>query len=137
MRYALRTLRRNPGFTAATVLTLALGIGVNTAMFSVLYGTCLAPLPYRDPERLVDVSMMHIRMTAVTGRRLEAGTSWLNLSEWQSQSHLFDGLAAHEPEFYVNLTGQGEAEEVQARRLSAGVLRLLGVAPALGRWFAP
>ena len=65
LNYAARTLRRSPGFAGVAVLTLALGIGVNTAMFSVLYGTCLAPLPYADPGHLVDVSMFQ-----VTGRRL-------------------------------------------------------------------
>lgn len=132
IKYAARSLRRSPGFAAVAVVTLSLGIGVNTAMFSVLYGTCLAPLSYTEPDRLVDVSMMQ-----TTGRKLDAGTSLPNLREWQAQSRSFEGLAPHRLQFFVNLTGHGEAEEVHARRLSSDLLRLLGVPPLLGRWFVP
>ena len=58
IRYAARSFRRAPGFTAITLITVALGVGANTTMFSILYGTCLAPLPYSDPSRLVDISMV-------------------------------------------------------------------------------
>lgn len=130
--YAARSLRRSPGFAIVAALTLALGIGVNTAMFSVLYGTCLAPLPFPEPDRLVDVSMMQ-----TTGRRFDAGTSPANLREWQEQSRSFEGLAPHRQQFFVNLTGAGEAAEIHTWRLSAGALRLLGAPPVLGRWFLP
>jgi putative ABC transport system permease protein len=130
--YAVRSLRRSPAFAAVAVLTLGLGIGVNTAMFSVLYGTCLAPLPYAEPDRLVDVSMMQ-----TTGRRFDAGTSLPNLRDWTAQARSFEALAAHRLQFFVNLTGHGEAEEVHAWRLSAGLLRTLGVRPVVGRWFVP
>lgn len=132
VNYAMRSLRRSPGFALVAGLTLALGIGVNTAMFSVLYGTCLAPLPFPEPERLVEVSMMQ-----TTGRRFDAGTSPANLREWQEQSRSFEGLAPHRAQFFVILTGAGEAAEIHTWRLSAGALRLLGTPPVLGRWFVP
>jgi putative ABC transport system permease protein len=130
--YAVRSLHRSPGFAAIAVLTLALGIGVNTAIFSVLYGTCLAPLPFAKPGRLVDVSMMQ-----VTGRRFDAGTSWQNLRDWQSQAGSFEILAPHRQQFFVNLTGAGEAAELHAWRMSAALLPTLGVRPVLGRPFVP
>jgi putative ABC transport system permease protein len=113
------------------VTTLALGIGVNTAIFSVLYGTCLAPLPYAAPDRLVDV-----RMGRRAGDQLASGTSLPNLRDWRDSSHSFEGLAASSQDFFVNLTGDGEAEETQAWKLSSDLLPLVGVHPIAGRWFA-
>ena len=132
VRYTMRGLGRSPGFAVAAVLTVALGVGANTAMFSVLYGTCLAPLPYADPSRLVDVSMMQ-----ATGHKFEAGTSPSNLRDWIAGASSFDGLAAHRPQFVAGLSGGGDAEEVHAWRISARALALLGTPPALGRWFTP
>ncbi len=130
LRYTIRTLRRSPAFALTAVLSLALGIGANTAVFSLLYSTCLAPLPYRQPDRLIDVSMLE-----ESGHRFDAGTSLPNLADWRAQSQSFDGFAAHRPERFVSLTGAGEAEEVQAWRLSADLLPLLGVQPIVGRGF--
>lgn len=131
-RYALRSLRRGPAFAAVAVLTIALGVGSNTAMFSVLYGTCLAPLPFAEPDRLVEVSMMQ-----TTGRKFEAGTSSPNLSDWTSAASSFEGLAPHRLQYFVSLTGYGAAEEIQAWRLSAQAFSLLRVPPILGRGFVP
>ncbi|MCL4192256.1 MAG: ABC transporter permease [Thermoguttaceae bacterium] len=130
VRFTFRTLRRNRGFAAIAVLTLALGIGANISLFSVLYGTCLAPPPYSEPDRLVDVSMLQ-----VTGRQFEAGTSLPNLHDWKQASRSFAGLAVSRPEFHVNLTGFGEAEEAHAWRLSSELLPLIGVQPIVGRGF--
>ncbi len=132
VRYAARGIMRSPGFAAVAIITLALGAGANTAMFSVLYGTCLAPLPFADPDRLVDVSMLQ-----VTGHKFDAGTSMPNLREWKAQSVSFERLGTHRQQFFVNLTGHGDAEEVHAWRLSSDLMRVLGVPPALGRWFVP
>ncbi|HBY63436.1 MAG TPA: hypothetical protein DEH78_26730 [Solibacterales bacterium] len=129
-RYALRGLARNPGFTAVAMITLALGIGLNTAVFSVLYSTCLAPLDYAGPERLVDVSLLQ-------PNGFTAGTSPLNLADWKARSRFFSGIAAHRIELYVNLTGHGQAEENHAWRLSADMLPLLGAQPIIGRGFTP
>lgn len=131
-RYAVRSLRRSPAFAAVVVLTVALGVGATTAMFSVLYSTCLAPLPYAEPNRLVDISMAQ-----ASGRRLNAGTSLPNLRDWIAEASSFEGLAAHRLQYYANLTGHGEAEEIHAWRLSAQAMPLLRVRPLLGRWFEP
>jgi putative ABC transport system permease protein len=132
VRFALRTFRLNRSFAAVAITTLALGIGVNAAIFSVLYGTCLAPLPYAAPDRLVDV-----RMARRSGDPLAAGTSLPNLRDWRDWNRSFEGLAASSQDFFVNLTGDGEAEETQAWKLSSGLLPLVGVHPLAGRWFAP
>jgi putative ABC transport system permease protein len=128
VRFALRSFRLDRGFTAVAVSTLALGIGVNTAIFSVLYGICLAPLPYAAADRLVDVQMK-------PAHGLPAGTSLPNLRDWRNWSRSFEGLAAHSPNFFVNLTGDGDAEETQAWKLSSDLLPLVGVRPIAGRWF--
>lgn len=130
--YALRGFGRSPGFAAIVVLTIALGVGANTAIFSVLYGTCLAPLSYPNPSRLVDVSMKR-----VAGHQFEAGTSVPNLRDWTTEASSFDGLAAHRSDLLVALSGGGEPREVHAWRISANAMALLGVPPMLGRWFTP
>ena len=131
-RHTIRSLGRTPGFATIVVLTMALGIGVNTAMFSVLYATLLAPLPYSEPNRLVEV-----RMKELTGNRHETGTSLPNLLDWIRDAKCFEGLGAHLPQFFASLTGHGEAEEVHSWRLSAGAFALLHVKPLVGRGFTP
>jgi hypothetical protein len=88
-RYGARMLRRDPGFTAVAVLTLALGIGVNTAIFSVVNAVLLRPLPYRDPERLVRIASINPSLGVVDSR-----SSGLNVLDWQRQSTLFESIAA-------------------------------------------
>jgi putative ABC transport system permease protein len=132
LRYAARAMRSSPGFTAVALLTLALGIGANTAIFSVLYGAWLAPLNYVQPQRLVDVSVRNLDNGWQTG-----GTSWPTLLEWRAQNHVFTGLGAHRYMHYVNLTGGIEPEEVIAHRISADLFPLLGVSPAMGRGLPP
>lgn len=129
-KYAFRSLRRAPAFAAVVTLTVALGTGANTAVFTVLYNTLLAPLPYSDPNRLVEVKMVQAKE-----RGLESGTSMPNLLDWIAQSNSFEGLAVHRPQFFTNLSGRGEAEEVHAWRVSARMFPLLGVPPEFGRWF--
>ncbi len=126
--YAFRGLRRAPGFASVAILTLALGIGANTAIFSVLYGVWLAPAPYAHPERLVDFSMQQ-----VAGDRFSGGTSYLNLADWQRQSRLVDAFGAHVYTHQVNITGPGGAEEAIGHRVSANLFALLGARPAIGR----
>jgi putative ABC transport system permease protein len=131
--YALRTLRRNPLFAAAAVLTLALGIGGNTAIFTVIRAVLLKPLPYRDPARLV-------RVTPHT--RNQDSDDLGNLSEDRYQeirsAQSFSALAAHFSSIEnVTLSGTGEPEPVHEARVSANFLDTLGVQPALGRSFLP
>ena len=127
-RYALRGMRRAPGFASVAILTLALGIGANTAIFSVLYGVWLAPAPYGHADRLVDFSMQQL-----AGHRFMGGTSYLNLSDWKSQTRLVDAFAAHVYTHQINIAGLGDAEEVIGHRVSANLFALLGAHPAIGR----
>jgi predicted permease len=125
VRYGLRLLLKNPGFTAIAVLTLALGIGANTALFSVVNGVLLNPLPYPDPERLV----------AVYSNSDSSGMgsiSYPNFVDWQRDNHSFSALGAFRTEEY-NLTGVGEPERLHGHMVSADFLTALGINPILGR----
>jgi len=132
VRYSLRMMRCNPGFTAVTVLSLALGIGANTAIFSVVNAVLLRPLPYQDPDRLA------ILWTANTRQRLPDGTSYPNFKDWRDQNHVFADLAVfHRPQFTsVILTGADGPERIGAGVVSANFFSVLGVPPALGRTFS-
>ncbi|HKE14354.1 MAG TPA: ABC transporter permease, partial [Kofleriaceae bacterium] len=130
VRYGLRVLRRGPGFTAAALLTLALGIGANTALFSVVGGVLLDPLPYRDPEELVTLHASKPPHFA-TG-----SISFLNFRDWRADSRAFAAMAIQRTQRF-SLTGAGRAESVQGRQVSAGFFTVLGVEPVLGRNFAP
>ncbi|MBO0800529.1 MAG: ABC transporter permease, partial [Blastocatellia bacterium] len=129
LRYGLWMLRRNPGFTFVAVLTLALGIGANTAIFSVVNAVLLRPLPYYDPQRLVWVTE-GIRFVG------DENTSDNDYYTWQAQSKTFEHLVA----YYsggIYLTGRGEPALLQSIRATANLLPALGVMPQLGRAFAP
>ena len=125
LRYALRQLRRSPGFTAVAVLTLALGIGANTAIFSVVNAVLLRPLGYRDSDRLTVI--LH------DGRNPVAPA---NLFEWQKQSHSFERMGAAEY-WTPNITRTEDTEKIWALRITSDILPMLGVQPALGRVFLP
>ena len=101
LRYSLRMLRKNPGFTAVAVLALTLGIGANTAIFSVVNSVLLRPLPYNDPNRLVQ-----LWETSVSKARNEMPASYPNFADWRDQSHAFEQVAAYS-DWTFNLTGTG------------------------------
>src|SRR5208283_2788908 len=105
-RSALRSMRRSPGFTAVAVFTLALGLGANTAIFSVLYGVWLSPARYAQPERLVDVSRQQL-----AGRRFLGGVSYSDLADWRAQSKTIEDFGVHRYAHWVNISGDGQAEE--------------------------
>ncbi|HUE24228.1 MAG TPA: ABC transporter permease [Bryobacteraceae bacterium] len=130
MRYAIRTLRRSPGFTAIALLTLALGIGANTAIFSFVNGVLLKPLPYRDPHGIVMVWEK-----PPGGDR--NGISTLNFLDWKNQNAVFEHMAAINFGGSVTLTGAGQPEELQGVRVSASYFDIFGVQAVLGRTFAP
>ena len=131
-RYAMRSMRRAPGFTAVAVLTLALGIGANTAIFSVLYGVWLSPTKYAQAERLVDFSMQQL-----SGRRFMGGTSYSNLADWRAQATTVAAFGVHRYVHQVNVTGSEGAEEVIGHRVSANLFGLLGARPAVGHPMEP
>ncbi|HET9180413.1 MAG TPA: ABC transporter permease [Terriglobia bacterium] len=128
VRYGLRQLRRNPGFTAVAVLTLALGIGANTAIFSVVNAVLLRPLPYPEPQQIVQISLLY------RGQPRSIGFSARQFDFWQGHREPFQDLAAA-TEVGFNLGGAIRPERVRALRVSSGYFRLLGVAPELGREF--
>jgi predicted permease len=130
VRYAVRGLRRTPGFTVAVVLTLALGIGTNTAIFSLVDQLLLRPLPYPDGERIVRIHETEI------GGSDHSDVNPANWMDWQRQSQTLASLAAWDPGAFT-LTGVGEPERLQTLFVSAEFFPLLGVQPLLGRVISP
>jgi putative ABC transport system permease protein len=131
VRFGARTLVKNPGFTAVAVIALALGVGANSAIFSVVNTVLLRPLPYKDPGRLV--------MVWEKGNTDEFpinSTSAANFIDWRDQNQVFEGVTVMGRASF-NLTGVGEPVRVDGRRVSANLFRLLGVEPQLGRAFLP
>jgi len=128
LRYAIRSLRRSPGFVGAAVLTLALGIGANTAIFSVLHGVVLSPLPFPDPNRLVVVVLYNRALKHPTD------LSYPDFLDWQRNSRSFQDIAAFVPQGY-DLTNPGAPEHVVGIDVSADFFQTLGVKLALGRDF--
>ena len=129
LRYAFRTLRKSPGFTVVAMLALALGIGANTAIFSVVNGVLLRPLAYPDAGRL-----MMIYETAAEFTRFSV--AYPNYQDWRGASRSFTDMGVSRGGD-VNLTGAGEPEQLSAAYISASLLPVLGVAPLLGRTFLP
>ena len=132
LRYGLRMLAKNPGFTAVAVLTLALGIGANTAIFSVVNAVFLKPMPYKDADRLV----------MVWEQNPERGwyhniVSAANFLDWRKQNDVFTQMAAVEPGKAFNLTRTGKPEEVRGEQATTNLFALLGVRPFKGRDFLP
>jgi len=129
LRFGLRTLIKNPGFTVVAVIALALGIGANSAIFSVVNAILLRPLPYKSPNQLVVIweNATHLGFPKDT-------PSPANFLDWRGQSTLFEGMAAF-AERSFNLTGVGEPERLDGRRVSANLFDVLGVKPIIGRTF--
>ncbi|HEY1865926.1 MAG TPA: ABC transporter permease [Candidatus Acidoferrales bacterium] len=127
IRFGLRMLRKNPGFTAVAVLTLALGIGANTAVFSLVYAVLLRPLPYQDPAGLVVLN----ETTPMVGT---VSVSYPNFLDWRAQSHTFSQMAAlHGVGF--NLAGVSQPENISGDAVSPNFLSMIGIRPFLGRDF--
>ncbi|HEY4903678.1 MAG TPA: ABC transporter permease [Candidatus Sulfotelmatobacter sp.] len=127
-KYALRRLKNSPGFTIVAVLTLALGIGANSAMFSVINAVLLRPLPYRDPQRLVLLSEHWPQFPRLS-------LSYLNYRDWRDQSHSFEAVAAVRNNV-MTMTGISEAERLPTQNVTANLFDMLGVKPILGRAFS-
>ncbi len=130
LRFGMRMLFQRPGFTAVIILALALGIGANTAIFSVVNAVLLRPLPYAEPERLVQVWEYRPRQNL---NQQESSAS--EYAAWRDQNQVFEQMAAIDYGDY-NLTGNQEPERVSGARVSASYFTLLGVKPAFGRTFA-
>jgi putative ABC transport system permease protein len=130
-RYALRMLRKSPGFTAIAIVTLAVGIGANTAIFSVVYSVLLKPLPYPQPDQLVVVFEAKPQEGIP-----QSGSSYQDFREFRNENHVFSqlgGLATHD----LNLTGHGEPFQVDTSDVTPGLLDTMRVKPLAGRSFLP
>ncbi|MFI5126114.1 MAG: ABC transporter permease [Candidatus Acidiferrales bacterium] len=129
LRYALRLLTKSPGFAAVAVLTLALGIGANTAIFTVADALLLRPLPYANPQRL-----MMVYETSIVNRSEESVFSYPYFARLRDQQHSFSGISAYASDDF-DMTGRGEPRQISAGRVSWNFFDVLGVQPALGRDF--
>jgi len=129
LRYGWRTLLKSPGFAAAALFTLALGIGANTAIFSVVYGILLRPLPFWDASHLV-------LLNETTPRVGDVSVSYPNFQDWRSQSHSFAEMAAVNPVKF-NMAGSNQPENIGGLAVSPNFLPMMGVRPVMGRGFTP
>ena len=132
LRHAFRALRKSPGFTTVAVLTLGLGIGANTAIFSVVENVLLRPLPYRDPATLVQISNTYL--PAFPQTPMSSG----DFQDFQRHAGSFSAMGAYgDPPTGFNLTGDGQAERLEASLATSGLFPLLGIRPVAGRTFNP
>src|SRR5256885_2307184 len=131
VRDGIRSLLKRPGFTAIAVITLALGIGANTAIFSVVNTLLLRPLPFKEPARLVQVWEADFKR----GRN-SMTVSYPNFVDWRDQNKVFEQIAAYSDETF-NLTDAGEPERIQGEIVSPSIFPLLGIKPVLGRVLLP
>ena len=129
LRHSVRTLRQSPGFTAVAILTLAIGIGANTAIFSFVDAMLLKPLPYPDADRIV-------RVMEKPPRGARNGISTLNFLDWQRDNTVFDFMSAQTGDA-VTLTGGSEPIQLRGALVSAGYFKVFGAEPELGRTFLP
>src|SRR5882724_9416797 len=132
VRYGMRMLAKNPAFTVIAVLTLALGIGANTAIFSVVENLLLRPLPYSQPERLVEIANTYLPQIP------KAGLSPGDYADWKRQNSSFSEMGAYAKVLQgFNLSGEGEPQRVQAAYADSGLFPMLGIRPVAGRSFIP
>src|SRR5579862_92101 len=131
LRYGLRMLRKSPGFTAIAILTLALAIGANTAIFSVVYSILLRPLPFNQPDRLVTVGESRNKVGCCAYH-----ASYPDFLDWTTSARSFQSLAGYAGDAYT-ITGNGDPKTTYAAMVSTNFFSTLGVRPILGRDFAP
>jgi len=131
VRYGLRMIRKSPGFTAVAILTLALGIGANSAIFSIVYGLLYRPLPFPDEGR---IAMVHMYFSPQNNPR--GNLSVADFVDWKNGNTVFEQVAAYSRSRFT-LTGESEAEEVAGAAVTADFFSILGMKPILGRTFQP
>jgi len=130
LRYGFRLMHKRPGFTAVAVLTLALGIGANTAIFSVVNAVLLRLLPYDQPDRLALMWEFNPKLANIP----RMWVSYPNYRDWEEQNQVFEQMGAYRSDS-VSLTGRGDPEQIRTCKVSSSLLPLLGIQPALGRMF--
>ncbi|MGA9771425.1 MAG: ABC transporter permease [Blastocatellia bacterium] len=131
LRFGARMLLKHPGFTLIAALTLALGIGANTAIFSVVNSLLLRPLPFSEPDKLVQIWEANVKRG-----RSEMPASFPNFADWRDQNHVFEQVVAYTDGSF-NLTGTGESERIRSALVSPAFFSTLGINPILGRVFLP
>src|SRR5688572_24919585 len=131
VRYAVRSLLKHPGFLFVSVITLALGIGANTAIFSVVNAVLLRPLPYRDSERVVTLWQNNLKAGVARN-----DVSPANFLDWREQSRSFEAMAGAEP-FGFSMIGNGEPEQFRSWLVTSGFFEVLGANALHGRTFIP
>jgi putative ABC transport system permease protein len=136
LRYGLRVLAKNPGFTAVAVLSLALGIGANTTIFTVVNAVLLNPLPVQDSSRLVEMDTVDSKTSVGAANASKLGMSWPNYRDYRDKSSVFSGLSVFTAAG-LTMSGQGEPRQIGGQLVSANFFELLGVKPAIGRTFFP
>jgi putative ABC transport system permease protein len=129
LRFAARMLRKNPGFAAIAILTIALGIGANTAIFSVVQGVLLAPLPYREPDRLLTIWLNNFHLNSPTY------LSYRDFMDWKRAAPPFEKMSAYARRSF-DLSSPGNPEHLEGSEISSSFLSTLGVGLALGREFS-
>jgi len=130
LSFGVRLLLKAPGFSAAAIAIIALGVGAVTAIFSVVYGVALKPLPFREPDRLVN-----IYSTSVPTGSVRLPVNGADHRDWLASNHVFEDIALYRPLANFNLTGAGDPERLLAARISSNLFPVLGVSPAIGRGF--
>src|SRR6202048_3099955 len=133
LRYGLRILLRNPGFTLAAIVVLALGIGANTAIFSIVNAVLLRPLPYQDPSRIMQV--WHVPPAKSFPGMTLFSVSPANYLDWQRQNRSFEQMAAYGFERF-NVGGRERPEAIRGASVAPGFFSILRVQPVLGRTFS-
>jgi putative ABC transport system permease protein len=131
VRYGLRMLLKSPSVSIVATIALALGIGANTAIFSVVNAVLLRPLPFANSDQL-----MMVWETDATRGQVRGAASYLNFSDWRDQNHVFERLASYHNNDFI-MTGRGESTRLQGAVVNADLFPLLGVAPSIGRGFMP
>jgi putative ABC transport system permease protein len=134
MRFALRLLRKSPGFACVAVVIMALGIGANTAIFSVVQAVLLEPLPFADADRLVQI--WHVPPQTSFPGMTWFSVSAANFLDWQKQNHVFDQIALYGGAGY-DITGSGKPQSIVAATVTSNFFSVLGVQPLHGRVFLP
>ena len=137
VRYALRMLAKNPGFSAIAVLSLALGIGANTTIFTVVNAILLHPLPVKDISRVVELDTVDTKTRVTTANTTKLGMSYQNFQDYAKQNQIFSALSCIVGPLPVTWSNGAEAKQVQAEMVSANYFDMLGIRPATGRFFLP
>ena len=131
LRFAIRQLRKSPGFAITTTLTLALGIGATTAIFSLINAVVLRPLPFPEPDRLMSASLLQ---NSAGKSNIPESLSYPDFFDWRTQNHSFEALASYHGDNRT-LTGAGTPRQLESQTVSSEFFRVLGINPLLGRGF--